>query len=177
MPKHMKSTHIIACVALLLLASCGSKQTKPKVTIPDVVTETTTPKEEEVIVEVVELPDDAPLIFSVQLGIHPLQKNWVLYKNGSYMLFKDAKGKDVLTEAANKRMDALAVPKGTRIKKSAMAKGWIVTFGNTGVYNYVAYKQIDAGIPGDPEIYEQARINLAKDKKEKEVIKVNQDEE
>ena len=171
----MKSTHIIACAAFFLLVSCGSKQTKPKVTIPDVVTETTTPKEEEVIVEVVELPDYAPLIFSVQLGIHPLQKNWVLYQNGTYMFFKDALGEEILTEAAHKRITALESPVGTSVIKSVMAKGWIVSFGNSGMYHYVAHHQIDAGIPGDQEIIKQATSNFTKDRKALKVIKVNQE--
>ncbi len=107
----MKTLHLIAVVALLVLASCGSKQKRTKVPTPRIEKEITLPEEEEVIVEVIEeLPDYAPLIFSVQLGIHPLQKNWVLYQNGSYMLFQDALGEEVLTEAANKRMLALVSP-------------------------------------------------------------------
>lgn len=175
MPKLIKTTPIIACIILFLLVSCGSKQTKPKVTIPDVEIETSIPKEEETTVAVPELPDYAPLIFSVQLGIHPLQKNWVLYKNGTYMLFKDALGEEVLTEAAHKRMAQIKNPKATSIKKSAMAKGWIVSFGTTGIYNYVAYKQIEAGIPGDQEIMQQAIANLLKDRKKLKAIKVNQE--
>jgi hypothetical protein len=104
-----------------------------------------------------------------------MQKNWVLYQNGSYMLFKDALGEDILTEAANKRMVALVSPRGTQVTKSAMAKGWIVSLGASGVYNYVAYKQIDKGIPEDQEIIDQAISNFTKDRMALEVIKVNQE--
>jgi hypothetical protein len=172
----MKTLHLIAVVALLVLASCGSKQKRTKVPTPRVEKEITLPEEEEVIVEVIEeLPDYAPLIFSVQLGIHPLQKNWVLYQNGSYMLFKDALGEEVLTEAANKRMLALVSPRGTKVTKSAMAKGWIVSLGASGVYNYVTFKQIDKGIYEDQEIIDQAISNFIKDQEALEVIKVNQE--
>lgn len=169
----MKTLHLIAAVAFILLASCGSKQKRPKAPTPKVEKVIPLPKEE-VIVEVVEeLPDYAPLIFSVQLGIHPMQKNWVLYQNGTYMLFKNALGEEVLTEAANKRMVALVSPRGTKVTKSAMAKGWIVSLGTSGVYNYVAYKQIDKGIPEDQEIIDQAISNFTKDRMALEVIKVN----
>ena len=172
----MKTMHLIAVVAFLLLASCGSKQKRTKAPRPKVEKVVPLPIEEEVMIEVIEeLPDFAPLIFSVQLGIHPLQKNWVLYQNGSYMLFKDALGEDILTEAANKRMVALVTPRGTKVTKSAMAKGWIVSLGVSGVYNYVAYKQIDKGIPEDQEIIDQAISNFTKDRIALEVIKVNQE--
>lgn len=172
----MKTMHLIAVLSFLLLASCGSKQKRTKAPTPKVEKEVTLPKEEEVIDEVIEeLPDYAPLIFSVQLGIHPMQKNWVLYQNGSYLLFQDALGEEVLTEAANKRMAALVSPRGTKVTKSAMAKGWIVSLGASGVYNYVAYKQIDKGIPEDQEIIDQAISNFIKDQEALEVIKVNQE--
>lgn len=171
----MKATQLIACTFLLLLASCGSKQTRPGK--PSEV-ETTADIPIDVVEEVVEkpnLPDFAPLIFSVQLGIHPSQKNWVLYKNGSYMLFKDPLGEDILTEAANKRLKALTSPSGITVKKSAMAKGWVVQFGSSGIYNYVTTKQMEAGVPEQQMIINQAKRNLAADQKATKVIKVNQE--
>ena len=81
----------------------------------------------------------------------------------------------MLTEAANKRMLALVSPRGTKVTKSAMAKGWIVSLGGSGVYNYVTYKQIDKGIYEDQEIIDQAISNFIKDQEALEVIKVNQE--
>ncbi len=67
------------------------------------------------------------------------------------------------------------LPRGTKVTKSAMAKGWIVSLGGSGVYNYVTYKQIDKGIYEDQEIIDQAISNFIKDQEALEVIKVNQE--
>ena len=163
-------------ITMILIVSCVSKK-------PNTPTQSEQPKETttETPVDfdsiVLDEVDKEPLIFSVQLGISPQRPNWILFENGSYMLFKDALGKDVLIPAAKKRLSDFAknltTQTGISAQKANLAKGWIVNFGSSGIYNYVEESQIEEEFPTAAYIITLAQQNIIADNLSKKVIHFN----
>lgn len=113
----------------------------------------------------------APLIFNVQLGIHPKQKNWVLFKHGTYVIFPNQ------TSETDARRTAIALLKsynGTTVntRKSQLAKGWIAST-TKGIYNYIDRKKMGRGVPEENAIVQKAIENINLDKKELEIVHIN----
>ena len=165
---------------LLLLMSCGSNNStkeEPAEAAPLESTSDIIEKVEEITEEAIIEKDYSSLIFSVQLGISKQRPNWVLFENGTYTLFKErgsetqmtANAKDLLREAIDQNK---IKGKGT-VKKSQFAKGWIVTFGTSGVYNYVDHKTLPEGINSKTAILERARLNIAMDYNNLKIVKVH----
>lgn len=122
-------------------------------------------------------PNYKPLIFNVKLNISPTRPNWVLFENGTYMLFKNPLGAAVLVPEAEKRLNDLIkkFPSTSQmiVAKSNLAKGWTVTLGTSGIYNYVAPEEL-ANQPTDQQIKEKAATNVKRDQRLKNSIHVNQ---
>lgn len=118
-------------------------------------------------------PEDyKSLIFNVQLGIHPDRKNWVLFKNGTYLIFPNSTAEKDAIRAAKKLMSKYNEgPLSTQ--KSSFAKGWIAST-NTGIYNYIDRDIFGRGIPKQKNILKKGLDNIMKDAKELEIIYTNQ---
>ncbi|WP_299767594.1 hypothetical protein [uncultured Dokdonia sp.] len=119
--------------------------------------------------------DYKSLIFNVQLGVNPDRKNWVLFKNGTYMVFPNNTAEKDARRAAKK---LLSNYKGgaVTITKSSFAKGWIAST-NTGIYNYIDRNVFGKGIPKQENILKKGKNNLAIDAKELEIIYINRPKE
>lgn len=170
---------VLACItSAFLCMSCGKKQATTSGSLPEpprqIEVRDTVVLMDSILVDTAPLPDFAPLIFSVQLGIHPSQQNWVLYQYGSYMLYNTPLSEAELIKRSNKRLKAALVTPQTTVQKSTLAKGWIVSFGNTGIYNYVTKKQMGEGIKTKAEIIAQAEQNVILDQQQLNMIKINQ---
>lgn len=171
---------IVSTTALLLFLGCGSNNAPEKKPVEAAPIEEITPIIEEVeeIAEEVPKKDYSSLIFSVQLGISRQRPDWVLFENGTYILFQKkgsdvemtANAKDILRKMVNDRSTKNI--NGT-VQKSQMAKGWIVTFGTSGIYNYVDHRTLPEGIQSKTTILEKARLNLAMDYNDLNVVKVH----
>ncbi|MFC4632933.1 hypothetical protein ACFO3O_03385 [Dokdonia ponticola] len=118
-------------------------------------------------------PEDyKSLIFNVQLGINPDRKNWVLFKNGTYLIFPNNTAERDAIRAAKKLMSNYK--KGAlSTQKSSFAKGWIAAT-NTGIYNYIDRASFGKGIPKQENILKKGLDNIMKDAKELEIIYINQ---
>lgn len=165
-------------ISLLFAVGCGKKQTAPTTETPEppqqIELRDTLVTQDSIVVDTAPLPDFAPLIFSVQLGIHPKQQNWVLYEYGTYMLYNAPMSEAALIKKSNARLKAALVTPQATVKKSTLAKGWIVSFGNTAVYNYVTKKQMGEGIHAKADIIAQAEQNIILDQQQLNMIKINQ---
>ncbi|RMB56188.1 hypothetical protein EAX61_15575 [Dokdonia sinensis] len=171
---------IISITAMLLFLGCGSNNAtneEPVIAKPLEETSEIIEEVEEIAEEVVEKKDYSSLIFSVQLGISKQRPNWVLFENGTYAIFKKsgsdtqmtANAKDLLRDVVDENK---VQGKGT-VKKAQFAKGWVVTFGNSGIYNYVDHKTLPEGINSKTIILERARLNVARDYNDLNVVKVH----
>ncbi len=119
--------------------------------------------------------DYKSLIFNVQLGIHPDRKNWVLFKNGTYLMFPNNTAEKDAVRAAKKLMSSYKSG-SVNINKSAFAKGWIAST-STGIYNYIDSKEFGKGIPKQENILKKGQENIVADSKELEIIYINRPKE
>ncbi len=179
---------ILYCIAISCIKDKTTTPQPPIVTQEEVTTPTVTipepePEPEEIKEEVKPAPKVtkppvktkkeiyAPLIFNVQLGIHPKQKNWVLFKHGTYIIFPNQ-----TTEADAKRtaIALLQSYNGTTVntRKSQLAKGWIAST-TKGIYNYIDRKKMGRGVPEENAIEQKAIENINRDKKELEIVHIN----
>ncbi|WP_299683027.1 hypothetical protein [uncultured Dokdonia sp.] len=119
--------------------------------------------------------DYKSLIFNVQLGINPDRKNWVLFKNGTYMVFPNNTAEKDARRAAKKLLSNYKGGSIT-ITKSAFAKGWIAST-STGIYNYIDRDAFGKGIPKQENILKKGQDNLTTDAKNLEIIYINRPKE
>jgi hypothetical protein len=117
-------------------------------------------------------PEDyKALTFNVQLGINPDRKNWVLFKNGTYMIFPNNTAEKDAIRAAKKLMSNYKGGSIT-IQKSSFAKGWIASTG-AGIYNYIDRGAFGRGIPKEANILKKGKDNLTSDTKGLEIVYIN----
>jgi len=132
----------------------------------------TTPLPQKKKKKVVKKKDDfESLIFNTRLCINPGKENWVLFKNGTYLIFPNNTAEKDAIRAAKK---ILSAHNGNIvfIEKSNFAKGWIASTPN-GIYNYIDKGTFGIGIPKSTKIEAKGIENIAADKKGLEIIHVN----
>ena len=124
------------------------------------------PTIEEPIVE-----DYTNLKFNVAIGISPSKPDWVLYKNGTYIIFPSGYTDAQMTTAAADLLDYFNNQLST-VNKSQFAKGWI---GSTskGIYNFVSQESLGLGIHSDNTLINAAISNIQADKLEKKIVHIN----
>lgn len=145
--------------------------TIPEPPAPPIVKETPKPiiKKKKVVNK---KPDDyKSLVFNVQLGINPKRKNWVVFKNGTYLIFPNNTAEKDAIRAAKKLMSKYTGgPLSTQ--KSSFAKGWIAST-NTGIYNYIDRGDFGKGIPKQKNILKKGQDNMMADAKGLEIVYIN----
>jgi len=170
--------YILSIVLLVIIAvSCNSRPaTKPITTVP---TEAEIPAPPEPLInEEPETPDPpvteedfTALQFNVALGISSQRPRWVLFKNGTYIIFPEGytdtqiegKAKEIVSGYANQNIT---------IRKSSLAKGYIGTAPN-GIYTYISQEDLGTGITDENKVKAQALQNIIADKNELRVIHIN----
>lgn len=117
-------------------------------------------------------PDDyKSLIFNVQLGIHPDRKNWIVFKNGTYLVFPNNTAEKDAIRAAKKLLSNYKAT-SLNINKSSFAKGWIAST-STGIYNYIDRAEFGRGIPKKENILRKGMENITGDSKGLEIVYIN----
>ncbi|MDF2552434.1 MAG: hypothetical protein K0R77_1709 [Chryseobacterium sp.] len=119
------------------------------------------------------------LIENVKLSISPKFQDWVLFKNGTYIIFDD------ITQVKNINDEAIAMmkefgpvfaggPAGDfntiRLLKT---EGWIVAGHGYGMYTYVSPTEIENKSPNDLEVGLFGRSKRDLDGKNPEIIFIN----
>lgn len=122
---------------------------------------------------------DSQIIEHVTLSINPKFQDWVLFKNGTYIIFDD------ITTVHNVKDEAMKLMKefGPVFAGSSAGdfntiylnstEGWLVSGHGYGMYTYVHPSELDNEVPNDLEIglYGRSKRNL--DGLEPEIIHVN----
>lgn len=171
----ISKTTFIAIGILFILLGCNSTQGSNSVS----------PEESEQPKEVISTPIEEPLSetpevmeeeftalkFNVAIGISAQRPRWVLFKNGTYIIFPEGHTDAQIQEKAIQIIrsytnDPIA------IKKSNFAKGWIGST-STGIYTYISRDQLGEGIPKNSDIQAQARQNIVADKAAPKVVHIN----
>jgi len=169
---------LLYCLSILMLIACKSNTTTSQPenqNTPVVVTDTPVAKEEsEVVPEpVIEKPveDYKSLKFNVAIGISPTKPDWVLYKNGTYIIFPSGYTDTQMKTAAGDLLDSFNNQLAT-LDKSQFAKGWIGAT-SKGIYTFVSQESLGLGIHSDNTLINAAISNIQADKLEKEIVHIN----
>lgn len=170
----MKKIYLLALITIICI-SCNSRPATKPITTTTPVPETqqeTIPKEEPVIPEEPEVAEDfTALQFNVALGISPQRPRWVLFKNGTYVIFPEGYT-DAQIEGKAKEIVSGYTNQNISITKSSLAKGWIGSTSN-GIYTYISQEDIGLGITDNNTVKAQALQNINTDKNELRVIHIN----
>lgn len=122
---------------------------------------------------------DAELINHVTLSINPEFQDWVLFQNGTYIIFDNADTIPNLEKEAIKEMKEFGpVQAGTpsgdfNIVNLTDTEGWIVSGHGYGMYTYVHPKELVSEEPGDLEIGLRGRGKRNMDGKKPRIIHIN----
>lgn len=123
--------------------------------------------------------DEKELIKNVKLSISPKFQNWVLFKNGTYIIFDDIKQvKNINNEAIALMKEFEPVSAGgsagdfntIRLLKT---EGWIVAGHVYGIYTYVSPTEIENKSPNDLEVGLFGRSKRDLDGRNPEIIYIN----
>jgi len=123
--------------------------------------------------------DNKELINHIKLAINPKYQDWVVFKNGTYIIFDKADTiKDINNEALKQMKEFGPVYAGgpagdfgiTTLNKT---DGWIVSGHCYGMYTYVNPSELDNENPNDTEIGLFGRNKRNLDGKNSEIIFVN----
>lgn len=122
---------------------------------------------------------EANLLNHVRLAINPKFQDWVLFKNGTYIIFDNA---DTIPNLENEAIKAMKEfgpvhaggPAGdfgvTHLNKT---EGWIVSGHGYGMYTYVNPNELDSEKPNDVEIGLYGRNKRNLDGENPVVININ----
>lgn len=119
------------------------------------------------------------LINHIKLAINPKFQDWVVFKNGTYIIFDEAdRIKDVNSEALKQMKEFGPVYAGGPagdfgITTLNQTDGWIVSGHGYGMYTYVNPSELSIKNPSDSEIGLFGRNKRDLDGKNPEIIFVN----
>ncbi|MGE6396089.1 hypothetical protein [Chryseobacterium scophthalmum] len=166
----MKITYFIPI--LILISSCNPKNGNNE--INQTVFKTNQPKQSQS-----KKMNEKELIENVKLAINPKFQDWVLFKNGTYIIFDDiTKVKNINDEAMVMMKEFGPVfaggPAGDfNTIHLTKTEGWIVSGHGYGMYTYVSPSEIQNESANDMEIGLLGRSKRDLDGKKPEIIYVN----
>ena len=174
----MKAINIITSLTLLL--SCNSKKENNKIVnldsnqikLSDTINNQKQKKQSYQM-------RDNELIENVKLAINPKFQDWVLFKNGTYIIFDDiSKVKNTNDEASAIMKEFGPVfaggPAGDfNTIHLTKTEGWIVAGHGYGMYTFVSPDELENKSPDDLEVGLFGRSKRDRDGKNPEVIYIN----
>lgn len=122
------------------------------------------------------------MIEHVKLAINPKFQDWVLFENGTYIIFDDISIiKDVKEEALQLMKEFGPVyaggPAGDfNVIHLNLTEGWLVSGHGYGMYTYVHPSELDSESPNDLEIGLYGRSKRDSDGQNPEIIHINRSE-
>ena len=119
------------------------------------------------------------LVDNVRLAINPKFENWVLFENGTYIIFDDVKEVDNIEAEALTLMKeygpvSAGGPAGDfSVISLTQTKGWVVSGHGYGMYTYVNPDELTTSSPDDVTIGLFGREKRDKDGNNPRIIYIN----
>ncbi|MDQ2794028.1 MAG: hypothetical protein M3Y12_08475 [Bacteroidota bacterium] len=119
------------------------------------------------------------LLAYVRLAINPQFEDWVLFKNGTYVIFDDASSITDIPEAAIAEMKEYGPvqaggPAGDfNVTNLDETEGWVVSGHGYGMYTYVPPSELTSPAPTDLEVGLFGRMKRSLDGQNPAVLHVN----
>ena len=133
---------VISLLNCLILISCGNKNNN---------------KESKIELENNKM-ETKSLLDNVKLAINPKYKDWVLFENGTYIIFDDINQIENIENEAIRLMKEFGPvhaggPAGDfNVITLNQTEGWVVSGHGYGMYTYVNPSEIEANSPNDVTI-------------------------
>lgn len=170
----MKITLLLLVSCILLIGGCESTQSKSNPVINNTAPVIVIEAQPEPLREVLENENLAAykkLIFNTKLSVSPKQPNWVLFSNGTYILFPKGTSEDDMRQTSIGLLQRYN-NESFKIKKSPIVKGWIAS-SPKGIYSYVSLKQASSRLASNKELALIGKENVLKDKAKPLIIHIN----
>ncbi|WP_090246878.1 hypothetical protein [Lishizhenia tianjinensis] len=154
---------IIIILNSLILASCGNKNKD---------------KESKIKIEQNEL-DTKSFLDNVKLAINPKFKDWVLFENGTYIIFDDINQIDNIENESIRLMKEFGPvhaggPAGDfNVISLNQTEGWVVSGHGYGMYTYVNPSELEMNSPDDVTIGLYGRSKRNSDGENPNIIHIN----
>ncbi|WNI37837.1 hypothetical protein [Chryseobacterium sp. SG20098] len=122
------------------------------------------------------------MIEHVKLAINPKFQDWVLFENGTYIIFDDISIIGDVKEKALQLMKEFGPvyaggPAGDfNVIHLNLTEGWLVSGHGYGMYTYVHPSELDSESPNDLEIGLYGRSKRDSDGQNPEIIHINRSE-
>jgi hypothetical protein len=122
------------------------------------------------------------MIEHVKLAINPKFQDWVLFENGTYIIFDDISAiQNVKKEALQLMKEFGPVSAGGpagdfSVIHLNLTEGWLVSGHGYGMYTYVHPSELDSESPNDLEIGLYGRSKRDSDGQNPEIIHINSSE-
>ena len=122
------------------------------------------------------------LIEHVKLAINPIFQDWVLFKNGTYIIFDNTESISDIRKYAIDQMKEFGPvygggPAGDfSVTHLNQTEGWVVSGHGYGMYTYVNPREINSKTPTDVEIGLYGRSKRNEDGEEPIILHVNRKE-
>lgn len=122
------------------------------------------------------------MIEHVKLAINPKFQDWVLFENGTYIIFDDISTIEDVKEKAIQLMKEFGPvsaggPAGDfSVIHLNLTEGWLVSGHGYGMYTYVHPSELDSESPNDLEIGLYGRSKRDSDGQSAEIIHINSSE-
>ncbi|RLJ32838.1 hypothetical protein CLU97_2303 [Chryseobacterium sp. 7] len=119
------------------------------------------------------------MIEHVKLAINPKFQDWVLFENGTYIIFDDITTIEDVKEESIKLMKEFGPvsaggPAGDfSVIHLNLTEGWLVSGHGYGMYTYVHPSELDSESPNDLEIGLYGRSKRDSDGQNPEIIHIN----
>lgn len=158
----MKKNQVLIIAFILFLTSCNQVDKDLKATNSNI-----------------RIMDNSEIIKHVKLAINPKFQDWVLFKNGTYLIFENADTIKSVNDEAIKQMKEFGPvfaggPAGDfSTIHLTKTESWIISGHGYGMYTYVNPSEIENKTPNDIEIGLFGRTKRDLDGKNPEIIYTN----
>ncbi|EJL71879.1 hypothetical protein [Chryseobacterium populi] len=136
-------------------------------------------REKQILNSNIKKMNNSDLIENVKLAINPKFQDWVLFKNGTYIIFDNVDTIKAVNDEAIKQMKEFGPvfaggPAGDfNTIHLTKTDGWIVSGHGYGMYTYVNPSEIENKTPNDIEIGIFGRSKRDLDGKNPEILYIN----
>ncbi|AWH72965.1 hypothetical protein DCS32_01930 [Dokdonia sp. Dokd-P16] len=111
------------------------------------------------------------LIFNTKLSVSPERPNWVLFSNGTHLLFPVGTTKEDMRKTSLGLLQRYN-NESFKVRKSPIVKGWVARTPK-GIYNYVSLVQASSRLATNKELASIGKQNVMKDKANPVIIHIN----
>jgi|GEM_PF-1773607 len=169
----MKITLLLILGCFLFIGGCDStkRSVQPAAQSEPVVVIEASPEPLKEVLPEEKTDAHKKLIFNTKLSVSPEKPYWVLFSNGTYLLFPAETSKEDMRKTSRGLLQRYN-NESFKVKKSPIVKGWVASTPK-GIYNYVSLVQASSRLASKKELASIGKQNVMKDKANPVIIHIN----